>query len=77
MLMFLFHFISGFKNENMTSVLECSANLSSVQSELKIRFSVNSFSRGVILNSVNKSHDDEIFILKQVICVNSSCFHLE
>ncbi len=48
MLIFQRKVISWLENDNMTSVLECSADLRSVQSELQINFTINGFCFRVI-----------------------------
>ena len=54
MLKFHGQFAPWFKNDHMTSILECSAELSSVQSDLKNGRFVNSFSFRIIFNPVKK-----------------------
>ena len=53
----------GLENNHVTSILECSAELSCVQSELKISFTVSSLSFRIILNPAEKQeHKEEMEI---------------
>ena len=54
MLKFHGQFAAWFKDDHMTSILECSAELSSVQSDLKIGLIVNSFCFRIIFNPEKK-----------------------
>ena len=72
MLMFFRQSISRFKDDHVTSVLECSAKLGGVQSELEIYFTVRSLCLGVILNSVNINDIRDIFTTRKYF-FNSCC----
>ena len=54
MLKFHGQFAAWFKDDHMTSILECSAELGSVQSDLKIGLIVNSFCFRIIFNPEKK-----------------------
>ena len=54
MLKFHGQFAAWFEDDHMTSILECSAKLGSVQSDLKIGLIVNSFCFRIIFNPEKK-----------------------
>ena len=69
MLMFFRQSISRFKDEHVTSVLECSAKLGGVQSELEIYLTVRSPCLGVILYSVNINDIRDIFTTRKYFLI--------